>query len=324
MDRDGFATTLAFIPWNWRRTQSATVGLFRERPDRLSLSVHGCDHTAGEFGERSTAVLNRRVKTALHRMECLRSKTSLPYDPVMVFPQGVFSAETGRTLKVNGFWAVANTEVSPLEESDNQTTIADLWDVAIMKYGTLPIFTRRYLTDGVENFAFDGLLGKPCLIVAHHDAFRGTSLVEFIAALNALVWTLRWRTLGDVVRRSARTESRSNGAAVVRLYSTTALLTNDSKESCEVVLVKQESDPASVKAVMVNSRTVDWSYQDGQLHCRAIVAARSTADVRIEYADTLSLSSIGDSTAFRIKLAFRRYLSEFRDNYVSMITSTRN
>ena len=47
-----------------------------------------------------------------------------------------------------------------------------------MTYGAFPIFTRRYAFHGVENFAFDLLLGKPCLIVAHHDSFKddGTAL----------------------------------------------------------------------------------------------------------------------------------------------------
>jgi hypothetical protein len=324
MDRYGFTTTLAFIPWNWRRTERATVRLFEHRPDRLSLSVHGCDHTANEFAARSTPMLNRRIKTAIHRMERLRQRTSLSYDRVMVFPQGVFSPETGQALKVNGFWAAANTEVSPPEPSDNLTTIADLWDVAIMKYGTFPLFTRRYLTHGIENFAFDGLLGKPCLIVAHHDGFKGSELVEFISRLNALSWRLRWRSLGEVVKRSLRIERHGNGTDVVRMYGTLAMLANESSAPRETVFFREEGDPDCVKAVTVNCHPVDWTHRDGQLQFRTSVSAKSTADVRIEYADTLNLPSTVDGPGHRVKTAVRRYLSEFRDNYVSLISSARN
>jgi hypothetical protein len=48
-------------------------------------------------------------------------------------------------------------------------TIADLWAPAVMRYSSFPIFTRRYPWEGIENFAFDILLGKPALIVIHHD-----------------------------------------------------------------------------------------------------------------------------------------------------------
>jgi hypothetical protein len=324
MERHNFTTTLAFIPWNWRRTQGATVRLFKEGSERLSLSVHGCDHTAEEFGERSTAVLNQRVKTAVHRMEGLRHRTSLPYDAIMVFPQGVFSPEVGHVLKANGFWAAVNTEVAPLDESENRTTIADLWDVAIMKYGTLPIFTRRYLTQGIENFAFDGLLGKPCLIVAHHDGFRGRELVEFIDKLNALSWTLHWRTLGDVIKRSARIESRWEGRQIVQMCATAALVVNDSTKSSEFLFVKPESDPECVKTVMLNGNPTDWSYRAGNLHWSATIAAQCGADVRIEYADRLNLSWTENGAGFRLKTAFRRYMSEFRDNYLSLISSAWN
>ncbi len=96
----------------------------------------------------------------------------MPHDHIMVFPQGMFSPEAGRALKLNGIVAAVNTEVAPSGGAANDTKIADLWDVAIMKYGSFPIFTRRYLTHGVENFAFDALLGKPCLMVAHHEVFK--------------------------------------------------------------------------------------------------------------------------------------------------------
>ena len=41
-----------------------------------------------------------------------------------------------------------------------------------MRYGDFSIFTRRYAHHGLENFAFDLLLGKACLIVCHHDFFK--------------------------------------------------------------------------------------------------------------------------------------------------------
>src|SRR5208283_4412128 len=149
----------------------------------LSLVVHGCDHTAGEFAERSPALLDRKIRTSIQRMERFRRTASIEADRVMVFPQGQFSPETGRALKLNGFVAAVNTEVSPAQRAANETTIADLWSVAIMKYGTFPILTRRYPHHGIENFAFDAILGKPCLIAAHHEAFKdhARNLVDFVA-----------------------------------------------------------------------------------------------------------------------------------------------
>jgi hypothetical protein len=44
--------------------------------------------------------------------------------------------------------------------------------VAILRYGQFPIYTRRYMHHGIENFAFDGLLRKPCFLVGHHELLR--------------------------------------------------------------------------------------------------------------------------------------------------------
>ena len=129
----------------------------------------------------------------------------------MIFPQGVFSSVCPEVLKRNGFLAAVNTETAPADSGTFGTRIRDVWDVAIMKYGCFPIFTRRYAHHGLENFAFDLLLGKPCLIVSHHDFFKDdcAELIELIEKLRSLNCCLRWRPLGEVIRRACR--RRVNG-----------------------------------------------------------------------------------------------------------------
>jgi hypothetical protein len=319
MDKQNFTTTIAFIPWNWRRTNRRTVAIFQQRPDRFSLSVHGCDHTASEFAARSTDLLNRRIKVAKQRMDLLVQRNSLQYERVMIFPQGAFSPEAGRALKLNGFVAAVNTEVAPSNDARNDTKIGDLWNIAIMKYGTFPILTRRYLTQGVENFAFDGLLGKPCLIVAHHDVFKGhgRNLVDFVAKLNSLKWNLHWRLLGDAISHSFKVRNQADGTRVIQMYAGNLLIENPSSEPHEAVLMKEESDLDCVKAVMVNQTAIDFSYEGRYLQFRVKVPPKETAQVRVVYADELVMDPCKDGIGYRTRTSVRRYLSEFRDNYLS-------
>ena len=319
MDSHNFTTTIAFIPWNWRRTDRQTVRQFQLRNDRLSLCVHGCDHTAGEFAARSTALLNRRTKTAIRRMELLSQRTSLQHDRIMVFPQGAFSPEVGRALKLNGFVAAVNTEVAPSGNARNETEIADLWNVAITKYGDFPIFTRRYLTHGVENFAFDALLGKPCLMVAHHEVFKaqGRELIEFIEKLNSLNWNLRWCSLGDAISRSFKIRNRPGMTGAVQMYSEHLVIENPSTELREVVVMKEERDPDCVKEVVVNQKTVAHAYEDNQLQFSVSLPPRVRTEARVIYFDKLELDPRSDTIAYSIKTRARRHLSEFRDNFVS-------
>jgi hypothetical protein len=319
MDKHNFATTIAFIPWNWKRTERETVQLFHNRPDRLSLCVHGCDHTGKEFAERSDAVLNKRVKVANERMELFRRRTRLQHHQVMLFPQGAFSASAALALKVNGFAAVVNTEVTPVHRDENKTTVGDLLGMAIMKYASLPMFTRRYLAHGVENFAFDGLLGKPCFIAAHHDDFAadGRILLQVIDQLNALNWNLRWRALGDGVRRSFSVRKQKDGHRCIEMYGTNLIYTNSPPSANGTAFLKEESDFDRIKSVVVNGEPIDHLYQRGYLRFEATVAANQSAQVQITYNGGEDLPARDDGVKYRAKALVRRYLSEFRDNYLS-------
>ena len=319
MDEHNFATTVAFIPWNWRRTDAPTVRLFQQRPDRLSLCIHGCDHTAKEFAERSTAVLNKRINLAAQRMRLFGTRTHLRPDGVMLFPQGAFSESAARALKLNGFVAAANTEVVPTHKDENKTAVGDLFGQAIMKYASFPMFTRRYLAHGVENFAFDGLLGKPCLIAAHHDDFAGDAriLLHVIAKLNSLNWKLRWRSLGDAISHCCSIRNGSDSSKCVEMYGSSLIYKNSQGSFEGTLFKKEEEDWQHVQAVTVNGLSVNYLHNGGYLRFEAMIPPNESADVRILYSAAPSLASNEEGLNYRAKAVLRRYLSEFRDNYLS-------
>src|ERR1700719_1343447 len=319
MDSHNFTMSIAFIPWNWRRTDPKAVRMFKARVDKLSLCVHGCDHTAGEFAARSTAMLNGKIKTATQRMQEMSQATSLQHDQIMVFPQGAFSPEAGRALKLNGFVAAVNTEVAPSGGARNDTLVSNLWNIANMEYGSFPIFTRRYLTHGIENFAFDGLLGKPCLMVAHHEVFRGGAreLMEFIGKLNSLNWNLKWCSLGNVISHSFKFCKTSTGVQSVQMFAEHLILENPSSEQGVFTVAKHEKDPDSVKAVLINGKLTGHCCKENQLQFELTVPPGGRAEIRITYHDNLELEALNDGFGYRLKIGARRHLSELRDNYIS-------
>lgn len=318
MDKHDFTMSLAFIPWNWRRTHPDVVRLFQERSDKFSLSVHGCDHIAGEFATHSLTELNARTKLASQRMESLHKRTSLKHDRIMIFPQGAFSAEAGRVLKLNGFVAAVNTEVAPSADSLNETEVADLWDVAITKYGTFPLFTRRYCAHGIENFAFDILLGKPCLLVAHHQDFQedGRNLMECIDRLNSLHAKLFWRSLGDAVRRSFRIRGEQN-ATTLQMYGNQVHIENPCDESRTIEFIKEENDPDFFQTVIANQQIARWSFQARSLRLNVTIPPRSYVDLQTVYRDAFGQGVYPHDLRYTLKTAVRRYLCEARDNYLA-------
>src|SRR4029077_17286709 len=294
--------------WNWRRTEKRTVELFHLRPDRLSLCIHGCDHTAKEFGERSTAVLNKRINVANHRMRLLGGRTQLLPNGVMLFPQGAFSESAARALKLNGFVAAVNTEVVPVHKEENKTIVGDLFGQAIMKYASFPMFTRRYLAHGVENFPFDGLLGKPCFIAAHHDDFAGDAriLLDVIAKLNSVNWKLRWRSFGEAIRGCFSFRDGGDSSRWVQMYGTTLVYRNSQSSGHGTIFRKEEGDWHRVKAVTVNRLPVDYLHHGGYLRFEAMIPPNENAEVRILYAAESNLASREEGINYRAKAVLRR------------------
>jgi hypothetical protein len=313
-----FSTSIAFIPWNWRRNASETVRLFKENAERYSLSIHGCDHTGAEFGTLSTEVLAWKASQALDRMDRFESRAAIPYDRVMVFPQGVFSSKAMSILKQANYTAAVNTEVVsvPLEQT---VTISDVWDAAVMNYADFPLFTRRYPQQGVENFAFDVLLGKPCLVVIHHQNCRNhlKELGEFIDSLNALRCKLFWGSLADAVRRTYRQRDTCTGAVEIEMYGLDLDLRNHLAERKHFKVRKKEREPDSIHEVRIGSREVSWEASGGYIYFDTELDPGEKAAISIKFRGHNQGGRTPDTFAYRVKTALRRYLSEVRDNYVS-------
>ena len=178
----------------------------------------------------------------------------------MVFPQGVFSSVCLEILKKAGFLAAVNTDVAPTDSDRAETQIRDVWDVAIMRYGCFPIFTRRYAHHGLENFAFDLLLGKPCLIVAHHDFFKNNcaEAIEFVEKLESLNCHLQWRSLAEVIRRACRQRINGSGVKEVEMFGNELLVNNPCERVLDVEVRKRKSSlPLSTRYSVTRHHHVD-------------------------------------------------------------------
>lgn len=191
MKEHRFFTEIAFIPWNYRRSDPKTVRLFADNADFLAICVHGCNHLGNEFGGGSYQELSYLSSNALWRMEQHERITGLPYDPVMVFPQGHFSSVAMQALKDQDYLAAFNSTIRATDSEDPQPV--EYRRPATKIYHDFPLFLRRYPKDKAH-FLQDVANGRPILIVEHHGAFRNgykeiTDLVDWINSLGNIKWT---------------------------------------------------------------------------------------------------------------------------------------
>lgn len=319
MRRHRFTTNIAFIPWNWRRTSPADADFFRTESGHFSVSIHGCDHIEDEFGATSFEILDGRARLAQFRMRNHEARTGIHHDAVMIFPQGVFSSGCPEVLKRNGFLAAVNTETLPVDGDGARTRIGDVWDVAIRTYGGFPIFTRRYASHGLENFAFDLLLGKPCLIVSHHEFFKddGTGVIELIEKLQSLNCCLRWRPLGDVIRRACRRRVSRAGVEEVEMYGNELLIDNPSDQEIDLRVHKGESHADLVAAILSDGKPVTWRTEADQLVFSERIWPHSEKRFQVVYREPANAGKASRSLRFELAVAVRRMLCEFRDDYLS-------
>lgn len=319
MQRYGFTTNIAFIPWNWRRTSPTAAKFFNDKSGGFSVSIHGCDHTAGEFGVTSPEVLNERAQLACSRMRNHKLRTGIEHDSVMVFPQGAFSSRCPGILQRNDFLAAVNTEIVPVDSENSRTRIRDVWDVAIMAYDNFPIFTRRYAFHGIENFAFDLLLGKPCLIVAHHDFFKdgGVALIDLVEKIGSLNSRLHWRPLGEVIRRACRLRDTGAGIEELEMYGNELLIGNPSDQAIEVKVCKKKGHNDLLSEILCDGKAVHWTTPGDYVVFGGMIDSKSEARFRVVYQEQPTTLKSRRSLKLELAVASRRILSEFRDDYLA-------
>jgi hypothetical protein len=201
MREHDFFTEIAFIPYNWRKSDPETVRLFQENPDRLAICVHGCNHRHNEFSTGTFEELTELAATSLRRMELHKQLTGLDYDPVMVFPHGHFNKAAIGALKANGYLAAFNSSLRPRDGQDPPA--ADFRLPATRHFHQFPVFLRHYPKDR-EAFKRDFEAGRPLIVVQHHTDFRNGygEFTDFVDWLNGL-GKIRWTRLSEIAERYA-------------------------------------------------------------------------------------------------------------------------
>jgi hypothetical protein len=312
----GYGTSIAFIPWNhWRTSKGKAAKLFQGNPN-LSICVHGCDHSNREFSETDPAALQWRADTALRRMERHQQRTAVAFDPVMVFPQGKFSSSAALALRSSDYLAAVNTTGVPTDNAAERPTIADYLRPAITKFHGFPIFQRRYPRRLVD-FAFDIFLGRPALIVQHHQDFRDgyRRLETFVQGLHRIEPHLTWGPLAHGLMQSCMMRSLSERVLEVRFFTRRFLFRSMPPAGVSLHFTKEEPDASSVMGVLVDGRNVPFSIESGLLAFEHRADARRTIDVRIVPGPRASpVASKRPGMAHRVGVPLRRALSELRDN----------
>lgn len=315
MRRLGYGTSIAFIPWNyWRSSRRSTARLLNA-DSSLSICVHGCDHTNHEFQLGAVSVLAQRASLGIQRMEKHQNRVGVPFEDVMVFPQGQFSKAAIPALRSANYLAAVNSTCFPTDYEPGDLRIADFLWPAVTCFDGFPVFQRRYPRSTFE-FALDLFLGKPALLVEHHEYFRDDcrAIEKFVAALQRIEPNLSWPGLSDQLMRSNMRRRSDDGSTEIRFFTRRFRFTPKEAENGRYRLIKFEPNPETIERVLVDSKCVSFGFEEDNLllEVQAVPGQLRNIEILDRAKQTVPIRSFGFSHNTRV-LA-RRGLSEFRDN----------
>jgi hypothetical protein len=319
-----FHATIAFIPWNYDRSQSSMADLFRKNPDRLSICVHGNDHVHQEFGPLESHPLAKQVENmrqGLARMEKLRALTNVAFDPVMVFPHSIAPVATFSELRRNHYSATVNSLNVPSDASAPEGIDFAL-RAATLQFGDFPSIRRYSAETDIPRaqLAIDAYLGNPIFLYAHESFFSsGMDAFDKTAALvNTVQPGTQWSGAGFIVQHLYLEKKRFDGKYDLRLFSSNVQIANRHDRDADYVLEKDEDFSLGPK-VNVGGNPVSYERSGNTLRTGFRIEKGGATDVSIRYDDEMLAGNIPIAkTSFRTNAI--RILSDFRDNVVSRTT----
>jgi hypothetical protein len=314
-----YHVTVAFIPWNWWRSRAKHSRLFVEHASCFSVCVHGCDHTQNEFASPSYEDLLGRAFVATERMRRHERSTGIKWDPVMVCPQERYSLEALQALAASKrFIAVANSACIPRNLTEPRVRGADLLLPAQDAFFGLPILKRHY-SNAMPEFAMGLFLGKPAVLAAHHELFKGgaAAIERFVADLKALRSDIQWMST-DAIAMGTHLQRRAPGnLRELRFFTDTfQFLPSADGPACYRAMKRLPRD-AAVSQVLLNGRRIPHR-RDGDLLTVEFTLERAEP-VRIDIESPLPAANVGyqSGAGYQLSVAMRRALSEFRDNVIA-------
>lgn len=325
MDEHNFHTTIAFIPWNFDRSEADVVSLFRSRPDRFSIGIHGNNHNHREFGDYSREPLNGQIanlKQAITRMEAFKNRTGLSYDPVMVFPHGIAPGETITALGAYNLWGTVNSQNVPLGSAEPADPLFKLrtWNVV---FGALAVQrTSAEAPVSPAVLAVNAYLGNPQLFYAHQQAFEnGIGAFDPIAdQVNRLIPSIRWGSLGQVIQHLYLSKVRDDGDLDVLAFSPSLALENPSDRPMVAHVQKSERQKLGVASLLIDGQPSKFEHTAEVIRFDVPLSPHQHRQVTLTYSSDLTVASI-DTSKDSLRVTVDRRLSDVRDLWLSRLAA---
>lgn len=200
---ENYHVSFATIPLDTWFTHARTAELFRTSRDRLSLLVHGNNHTKRELAREYTpdegvALLGQ----ALTRIERLEHNASLEVARVMVPPHGACSEAMLAALSVCGFEAACISHGSLRAHNKGKGWTRTLGYLPSELIQGCPVLPRWGLSGNTTNaILLAAFLNQAIILRGHQDDLRhGLELLDHHARFINSLGNVQWSGLAGISR----------------------------------------------------------------------------------------------------------------------------
>jgi hypothetical protein len=196
-------------------------------------------------------------------------------------------------------------------------TIADFLTPAISKYGNFPLFVRRY-PGTIADFAFDLFLGKPALLVEHHHYFKNgyEKIQEFVQQINSLSDNLCWESLDILIKNTYLQRKLSEEFIECKILSNKQIIHNAYDIEKKYIILKHEDEFNSFKKISINGIEYKYDIENDLIKIYIDIPSKNYIEFSVTYNNDYKYEREIRGIMYNTQVHTRRYLSEFRDNYM--------
>jgi hypothetical protein len=213
-ERENYHVSFATIPLDTWFTHRGAAEIFRNRKNRLSLLVHGNNHTKRELARPYTEP--ERIfllKQAIQRIERLEHRSGLAVSRVMVPPHGACSEEMLAALPACGFEAACISHGSLRAHNRSRAWTKTLGILPFELIRGCPVLPRWGVTGDLKNTILLAAFLKQAIILRghHQDLKEGPELLDDLARFINGLGPVAWLNMTDMARSSYPAKGPSLG-----------------------------------------------------------------------------------------------------------------
>ncbi len=307
-DAHGYHAAMALVPLDARTATRRAIDIFRARPDRLSLVIHGNDHERRELMRPESFGAALAVATqALRRIRRFEARSELRVGRVMMPPHGLCSRIAARAIGALGYDALCAIHPCPWTEEPLPERCLAGWMPADFLDGCA-IIPRFTLNHDHASIALRAFLDQPLILYGHHsDLASGLEPLSQAAARVNRLGPVRWCSPEDVATSNHLSRVCDGTLEVFPGASRLRVAVPDGVRSLRILPPRDR--PSSGVAGWSCPELGDTVYSLGR--AREVVGNRDVT-IRLHSEWETAPSSVG-TPPFRLWPRVRRRVAEGRD-----------